>query len=123
MTMEPASTRANRINSDSMDWSYIGISLTVGHPTSVRRARRRPTALSPYSWALRGSLCGSDVDGRGRGARVHLGGPRHGLRVDVLPNVRHLAASNGDGEDPIVLERPIRRCDFPRRGADHQNPI
>jgi hypothetical protein len=29
MTVEPASTRANRINSDSLDWSYIGISFTV----------------------------------------------------------------------------------------------
>src|SRR5580693_1274285 len=27
MTVEPASTRANRINSDSLDWSYIAISL------------------------------------------------------------------------------------------------
>src|SRR5579859_1907707 len=27
MTAEPASTRANRINSDSLDWSYIAISL------------------------------------------------------------------------------------------------
>src|SRR5450759_5918020 len=35
MTVEPASTRANRINSDSLDWSYIGISFTVGHSTSV----------------------------------------------------------------------------------------
>ena len=38
MTVEPASTRANRINSDSLDWSYIGISVTVGHSTSARRA-------------------------------------------------------------------------------------
>jgi NAD(P)-dependent dehydrogenase (short-subunit alcohol dehydrogenase family) len=29
MTVEPASTRANRINSDSLDCSYIGISFTV----------------------------------------------------------------------------------------------
>src|SRR5580693_6371201 len=27
MTVDPASTRANRINSDSLDWSYIGILL------------------------------------------------------------------------------------------------
>src|SRR5882724_5839935 len=37
MTVEPASTRANRINSDSLDWSYIGISVTVWHSTSARR--------------------------------------------------------------------------------------
>src|SRR5450755_3675673 len=39
MTVEPASTRANRISSDSLDWSYIGISSIVGHSTSARRAR------------------------------------------------------------------------------------
>src|SRR6266571_4930521 len=38
MTVEPASTRANRINSDSLDWSYIGISVTVGYSTSARAA-------------------------------------------------------------------------------------
>src|SRR5450755_1521917 len=41
MTVEPASTRANRINSDSLDWSYIGISFTVRHSTSTRRAGGR----------------------------------------------------------------------------------
>src|SRR6202023_3810305 len=41
MTVEPASTRANRINSDSLDWSYIGISFTVGHSTNTRRAGGR----------------------------------------------------------------------------------
>src|SRR6478752_373018 len=47
MTEEPVSTRANRINSDSLDWSYIGISVTVGHSTSVRRARERYTTDPP----------------------------------------------------------------------------
>src|ERR1700731_3732912 len=47
MTMEPASTRANRINSDSLDWSYIAISLMVGHSISVWRARGRSTADTP----------------------------------------------------------------------------
>src|ERR1700704_6473787 len=47
MTVEPAFTRANRINSDSLDWSYIGISITVGHSTSARLARRRSAAHSP----------------------------------------------------------------------------
>ena len=45
MTVEPASTRANRINSDSLDWSYIGISVTVGHSMSARRARGRSTVI------------------------------------------------------------------------------
>ena len=51
MTVEPASTRANRINSDSLDWSYIGISFTVGHSTSARRARGRSTADPPSDGA------------------------------------------------------------------------
>src|ERR1017187_9261347 len=37
MTVEPASTRANRINSDSFDWSYIGISFAVGRSASELR--------------------------------------------------------------------------------------
>src|ERR1700733_80945 len=47
MTVEPASTRANWINSDSLDWSYIGISFTVGHSTSARCATGRSTAHAP----------------------------------------------------------------------------
>src|ERR1700733_11961281 len=57
MTAEPASTRANRINSDSLDWSYMGISLSElrkaavdgelagGHEAAIRRREegsRRP---------------------------------------------------------------------------------
>src|ERR1700722_12235832 len=45
MTVEPASTRANRINSDSLDWSYIAISLMVGHSTGVWRARGDPRLI------------------------------------------------------------------------------
>src|SRR5882672_1813267 len=45
MTVEPAFTRANRINSDSLDWSYIGISVTVGYERAA--ASRRSTAHSP----------------------------------------------------------------------------
>src|SRR6202034_3869931 len=55
--------------------------------------------------------------------RVHPRGPREGLRVDMLPDLRHLAISNGDVEDPIVLERLIRGFDFSRRDADDQNPV
>src|SRR5580698_9274945 len=114
MTMEPASTRANWINSDSLDWLYIGISVMVGirrkrgvrgdDPRLVHRRprtdhRRRPALYRP--------------------GRLHLRGPRQCLGVDVLPDVRHLAASNGDGEDPVVLERLIRGFDLPRGGADH----
>jgi hypothetical protein len=56
-------------------------------------------------------------------ARVHLGGPRQCLRVDILPDVRHFAISNGNGEDPMVLPRPIRGFDFPPSEADDQNPV
>src|ERR1700728_5090116 len=45
MTVEPASTRANWINSNSLDWSYIAISLMVGHSTSVWRARGDPRLI------------------------------------------------------------------------------
>ena len=57
------------------------------------------------------------------GARVCPGGPRQCLRVDVLPDLRHLAISNGNVEDPMVLELPIRGFDSPRSEADDQNPV
>src|SRR6266704_6905068 len=56
-------------------------------------------------------------------ARGHLGGPRQCLRVDILPDVRQFAISNGNGEDKIVLERLIRWFDSPRSEADDQNPV
>src|SRR5271169_5106542 len=115
MTVEPASTRANRINSDSLDWSYIGISVTVGHSMSARRARgviHRLPRPDGRKWPALRPL-----------GRAHLRGPRQGLRVDILPDLRHLAISNGDVEDPIVLERLIRGFDFPRSDADDQNPV
>src|ERR1700692_2580887 len=118
MTVEPASTRANRINSDSLDWSYIGISFTIGNSTSARRARGRRMADPPSN----------PTDGRRwpalrRTGRVHLRGPRQSLRVDILPDVRHFAVSNGNVEDPLVLERLIRGFDFSRSDADDQNPV
>ena len=62
-------------------------------------------------------------DGSGLGARDRLGGPRQCLRVDILTDVRHFAISNGNGEDPMVLERLIRGFDFPRSDADDQNSV
>src|SRR4249919_2118204 len=59
----------------------------------------------------------------GPGARGRLGGPRQCLRVDILSDLLHLAISNGNVEDPMVLERPIRGFDSPRREADDQNPV
>src|SRR5579864_155992 len=52
-----------------------------------------------------------------------LGGPRQCLRVDILTDVRHFAISNGNGEDPMVLERSIRGFDSPPSEADDQNPV
>lgn len=49
--------------------------------------------------------------------------PRQCMRIDVLPDFRHLAASYGDGEDPVVRECLVRSFDLPRRNADHENPI
>jgi hypothetical protein len=43
--------------------------------------------------------------------------------VDILPDVRQSAILNGNGEDPIVLERFIRGYDFPPSEADDQNPV
>ena len=60
--------------------------------------------------------------GQGRGLG-RLGGPRQCLRVDILTDVRHFAISNGNGEDPMVLERPIRGFDSPPSEAYDQNPV
>jgi hypothetical protein len=58
-----------------------------------------------------------------KGGRLHLRGPRQCLSVDILPDVRQFAISNGDGEDPMVLERPVRGFDSPRSEADDENPV
>ena len=63
-------------------------------------------------------VCNIGVDGSGPGARVHLVGPRQCLRVDILPDVCQFAISNGNGEDPIVLERFIRGYDLPLSETD-----
>src|SRR5450432_3908808 len=84
---------------------------------------RRRCRCSTYSLTLRIVSCGIGVDGSGPGARGHLGGPRQCLRVDILPDVRQFSISNGNGEDPMVLERLIRGYDSPPSEADDQNPV
>jgi hypothetical protein len=79
--------------------------------------------IDPPSLTLRIVSCGIGVDGSRPGARGHLGGTRQCLRVDILPDVRQFAISNGNGEDKMVLERPIRGFDSPRSEADDQNPV
>jgi hypothetical protein len=41
----------------------------------------------------------------------------------ILPDVRQFAISNNNGEDKVVLERPIRGFDFPLSEAGDQNPV
>src|ERR1700691_4141985 len=94
-------------------------------PERAREAVRfgRRCRCSTYSLTLRIGSCGIGVDGSGPGARGRLGGPRQCLRVDILPDVRQFAISNGNGEDPMVLERLIRSFDSPRSEADDHNPV
>ena len=78
---------------------------------------------STYSLTLRIVPCGVGVPALEPGARGSLGGPRQCLRVDILPDVRQFAISNGNVEDPMVRERLIRCFDSPRSEADDQNPV
>jgi hypothetical protein len=78
---------------------------------------------STYSLTLQIVSCGVGVPASEPGARGRLGGPRQCLRVDILPDVRQFAISNGNGEDPMVLKRLIRGYDSPRSDADDQNPV
>src|SRR6202521_4596410 len=84
---------------------------------------RRRCRCSTYSLTLRIVPCGVGVPALEPGARGSLGGPRQCLRVDILPDVRQFAISNGNVEDPMVLERPVRGFDSPRSEADDQNPV
>src|SRR6202521_5683401 len=84
---------------------------------------RRRCRCSTYSLPLRIGLCGIGVDGSGPGTRVHLGGPRQCLRIDILLDVRYFAISNSNVEDPLVPVRLIRSVDFSRSDTDDQNPV
>jgi len=94
---------------------------------SARPSLSGPSAIgakpSCSARAARIVSCGIGLDGLGPGTRGRLGGPRQCLRIDILPDVRHFAISNGNGEDPIVLERPICGYDSPLSKADDQNPV
>src|ERR1700722_17533403 len=91
MTVEPAFTRANLINSDSLDWSYIGISVTVGYSTSARPASRRSTAHSP-----------STRNGGRRRPALSLLAPKPGLRPSGRP-------PQNQGEDCAETRKLDRR--------------
>src|SRR5476651_1031231 len=134
MTVEPASTRANRINSDSLDWSYIGISFTVGHSTSrgVRGGNPRliaapQPALEPQvdieELLLENTVRKQQHEGEGgqRGAdddhhvaqisarRRRHQMPRKEQREDELPDVVH---AEGDSESSRLpsWSGPVTNC-------------
>src|ERR1700716_3683926 len=119
MTVEPTSTRANRINSDSLDWSYIGISFTVGHSTSGRRARGQSTADPPRL----PQADGCKGPALRRSERVPLRGPAQCLRIVVFPDVGQSAIPVRDGEDPVVHKRLVRSFDLSLREADDEDPV
>src|SRR5580692_7761617 len=118
MTVEPALMRANRINSDSSDWSYIGISLTVGQTTSWRRARGNPQLIHrlPQADGCKGPALR-------RSGRVHLRGPGQCLGVDVFPDVGQSAIPDRDGEDPVVHKRLVRGFDLSLCEADDEDAV
>ena len=62
-------------------------------------------------------------DESGPGTRAHLGSPRQSLRVDILPDVRQFAVSNGNVEYPMVLERLVRGLDSSCSEADDHDPV
>src|SRR6266700_791470 len=85
---------------------------------------------SESTLAIMHSPRSADSDCRDETARwVRAAGSRPSRRPAPVLACRHthgyssLAISNGNGEDPMVLERPIRGFDSPPSGADDQNPV
>ncbi len=63
------------------------------------------------------------VNASGSGARVQFGSSRQCLRVDVFSDGSQFAISNGNVENPMVLERLIRGFDSPSSETDHHNSV
>ena len=97
--------------------------ITMSRPGSCDRAQclGQPAARDGRVDVFTGK--GDGLTALEPGARGSLGGPRQCLRVDILPDLRQFAISNGNGEDPTVFERPIRGFDFPPRETDNHNPV
>ncbi|NKB78331.1 hypothetical protein HED49_00475 [Ochrobactrum daejeonense] len=45
------------------------------------------------------------------------------MGIDILPDVRQLAVLDGNGEDEMVLERPVRSLDLAPCETEDQDPI
>jgi hypothetical protein len=100
--VDPTPTRANRINSDILDWSYIGTSFAdvCGLAFDERACEGRYPKLIQVHADRR------LPDGQRQASpdtTICEGSPQR-LGVNILPDVRHLAVSNGNVEDPIALE-------------------
>jgi len=94
----------------SMTYGLRNVSVVVGDLYSTYSLTCESVRVTRSRWVR---ACGSR----------HLGGPHQCLRVDVLPDGRQFAVSNGHGKDPMVLKRPIRGFDSPPSEADDQNPV
>src|ERR1700722_2525997 len=119
MTVDPASTRANRINSESLDWSYIGILLfacLTTHPSARRHSpvdvnvpARHP--LRPIRHEQRNDL------------RDVLRGPIATHRNFLGEGVGRSAQRVGELPAPGRRYRPRRydvHADFARRETDRE---
>ena len=95
--------------------------------TAPGRARPSIPAEPPPTQGSRSAGCAASglalSRSPGSEAHGHFGGPRQCLYVDIFPDLRHFAISNGSGEDPIVLVRFVRRVDFSLSDAYHHYPI
>src|SRR5579859_5102529 len=105
ITVEPASIRANRINSDSLDWSYIGLSLRRNFSPSDGRETAIDRQIHPVHEAR---LIRSEKQ---RGRRDFLGKPHFSPRDQGFEHSLGLL-----GEDLV-----LHRCGD-RAGAQHIHP-
>ena len=79
--------------------------------------------IDPPSLTLRIDSCGIGVDEPRPGACGPLGGQRQCLRVDILPDLRQLAISNGMSKTQWSLNGLFVALIFPGSDADDQNAV
>src|SRR4029453_15010021 len=99
MTVAPASTRANRINSDSLDWSYIGISITFWNSTSVRDGGPRLIHRRPRKAAARRVGLGPATGLLKTKARVAW---KHGSRIAVANAADKIRPDTRAGKKDLI---------------------